>query len=542
MPFKEGGFEMKRFLMCLMVVFLIPIQAFAAENTVVNAIVSDMADYICSSVPNPQLGSVGGEWAVIGLARSGADIPEEYYEKYYQSVEQSVRECGGVLHEKKYTEYSRVILALTAVGKNPTEVAGYNLLAPLGDYENTIWQGVNGSIWALIALDSGHYEIPQNPNAKTQATRERYLNHILENQTPDGGWTLSGDAADPDVTAMALQALAKYQDREEVKTATEKALSLMSESQEEDGGFSSREAENSESCAQMIVALCELGIPLDDPRFVKNGSSVLDGLLSYYDNAKGFRHTKDGSTNQMATEQCLYALAAVKRFNEGKNSLYDMSDAISVSGGSSQSIGLAGKSPDVKKADLVSPGKTFEDISGHESKSAIEALAARNIINGKTENKFDPHATMTRAEFAAIIVRGLGLPTKNSAKFSDVTSNDWFYSFVNTACSYGIVNGVSETEFHPSGTITREEAAVMVARAAKLCGMDTDTATFEARDILAGFSDYVKASEWAVSALAFCCDNGILSDDVLEIKPKEAVTRAEIAQMLFQMLSLSKLI
>lgn len=101
------------------------------------------------------MGSIGGEWAVLGLARSGYAVPEEYYQNYYQTVEEYVKACGGVLHETKYTEYSRVIIVLTAIGKDPTNVAGYNLLTALGDYDKTIWQGTNGPIWALIALDRG---------------------------------------------------------------------------------------------------------------------------------------------------------------------------------------------------------------------------------------------------------------------------------------------------------------------------------------------------------------------------------------------------
>ena len=140
------------------------------------------------------------------------------------------------------------------------------------------------------------------------------------------------------------------------------------------------------------------------------------------------------------------------------------------------------------------------------------------------------------------MVKGLALPIKGNDIFTDVTEKDWFYNYVITAYSYGIIKGVSDTEFKPNGTITREEAAVMVARAAKLCGMNTEIEAFETRDILAGFLDYVKASDWAVSSFAFCYDNKILSDDAMEIKPKEAVTRAEIAQMLYNMLTFSKLI
>ena len=105
-----------------------------------------------------------------------------------------------------------------------------------------------------------------------------------------------------------------------------------------------------------------------------------------------------------------------------------------------------------------------------------------------------------------------------------------------TAYSYGIIKGVSESEFNPNGTITREEAAVMVTRAAKLCGMNTEMDALSIRDSLAQFFDYVKASDWSQSSLAFCYNEKILDDSVMDIKPKEAVTRAEIASMLYNML------
>ena len=517
------------------ILFSLSLSAFAYDTNKVNATLESVGNYLYETVKEPQVGSIGGEWAVMGLARSDMDIPNEYFENYYQTVIKYVKDSGGVLHNKKYTEYSRVVLALTAIGKNPQDVAGYNLLTALSDYEKTIWQGVNGAIWALIALDSGNYDMPNNPNAKVQATREMYINHIIENQTSDGGWALSGDVADPDVTGMALQALSKYQDNDKVKSATEKALNCLSKMQKENGGFSSYETENSESCVQVLVALCELGISIDDARFVKNGKSVLDNLFTFYDNGKGFKHIHEDSTNLMATEQCFYALVALKRASEGRNTLYDMSDAKHINV-SSDAVGLAGKNADVKKMSITSPGKTFADIVGHKDKVAIETLASRGIINGKTENSFEPESTMTRAEFATIIARGLGLPQKSNVIFKDVTTNDWFYNYVGTAYSYGIIKGVSENEFNPNGAITREEAAVMVTRAAKLCGMDTEMDTLAVRDSLAQFFDYVKASSWAQSSLAFCYNEKILDDSVMDIEPKESVTRAEIASMLYNML------
>lgn len=525
---------------------------FAVSDDELGKIIEDTANYIYENVENPQIGSIGGEWAILGLARSEIKIPEEYYQKYYNNIEKYVKECDGLLHSKKYTEYSRVILALTAIGKNPENVSGYNLLMPLGDYEKTIWQGINGPIWALIALDSGKYDIPKNKDAKVQATREMYVQRILECQLSDGGWSLYGGTssqtlkdqiADPDITGMAIQALANYKDDAKVKQAIDKALICISKKQDANGGFSSWGTSNAESSVQVLVALCELGISIEDTRFVKNGYTILDNLLNYYDGKGGFKHSlNDTKANQMATEQAFYGLVASKRMKTGKCSLYKMEDAIKIEYLNDNIVGLKNKNEDVKKMDKNNPNKTFIDIKNNKNQSAIEELASRNIINGKTENKFMPDDTMTRAEFATIIVRGLGLPIKNESVFEDVKESDWFYNYVNTAYSYGIINGVSEKTFNPHGTIKREEAAVIIVRAAKLCGMDTELKKFEARNILAEFLDYPTISDWAFLEMAFCFEEGILSKDVLNINPQEKITRGEIAQMLYKMLDLSKLL
>lgn len=551
----------KRSLSLLLVLVLalgLSVNSFAvvSDDTLASA-VTDTAQYMYKTVQSPQVGSIGGEWAVIGLARSGYAIPDSYYQNYYATVEKYVTACKGVLHEKKYTEYSRLIVALSSIGKDARNVAGYDLTKALGDYDKTIWQGLNGPIWALIALDSRNYPMPKNPEAKTQATRQMYIDRILACQLPDGGWSLFGgtsaasadSSSDPDITGMALQALAKYQDQPAVKTACEEALTCMSKKQSADGGFASWNTANSESCVQMIVALCELGISLDDARFVKNGNTLLDNLMTFYLSGKGFLHTKDSSgSNQMASEQGFYGLVAAQRARQGKNSLYRMGDAITISdsGNSSEDgKGLPGKDPAVKAMPVISPGKTFDDISGihaHKNQPAIEAMAARGIINGKTDTSFDPDANMTRAEFATIVVRALGLTPKASQAFTDVTAEKWYASYIGTAHQYGIVNGVGDNRFEPEGTITRQEAAAMVARAAKLCGMDTSMDKGTARDILAQFSDYVTTDEWARESLAFCYSSGILDDSDLKILPKTAIKRCEIAQMLYNLLAKSKLL
>ncbi len=529
-------------LLLFAVLFSLSVPAAASDS--VDAVLADTAATVYQSVPSPQFGAIGGEWAVIGLARSGYDIPDRYYTDYYAAIEAHVSACSGKLHEKKYTEYSRLILALTAIGKDARQVAGYDLTVPLGDYEKTIWQGVNGPIWALLALDCGDYPMPQNPQAETQATRQMYIDYILQCQCSDGGWSLSGGAlSDADLTGMALQALAKYQDQPAVAAATAQALSCMSRQQDETGGFSSWGTSNSESCVQMLVALCELGLPLDDARFVKNGHTLLDALMNYYQPGQGFVHTLGGTgSDQMATEQGLYALAAVQRAAAGRSSLYRMDDAIQLGSNAASGAGLPGKHPDVQSVPVTAAGATFTDLAGSPCRAAVEALASRSILTGRDAATFAPDASMTRAEFAAVVVRALGLTPQRRGLFEDVSAGSWYAGFVDTAAFYGIVNGKQADRFVPAGTITRQEAAVMVARAGALCGMQTDFDTAAIRDTLAQFTDYVQTAEWARQSLAFCYQAQILDDAALEIRPTQAITRGEVAQMLYQLLEKAELL
>jgi len=530
-------------LAAAMLAFALPLASAAGKDT--RQLLDAAAGYMLSAVRKPGIGSIGGEWAVIGLARSGKDAGEDYYRSYYAAVEEYVTERGGVLSKNAYTEYSRVILGVTAAGRDARNVAGYDLTLPLGDFNSTVKQGINGPIWALIALDSGNYDMPADNTAEIQATRQMYVDEILSRQLDCGGWNLSekggAGTAEADITAMALQALAQYRSQAGVSAACERAIACLSEMQNEQGGFSAFGDDNSESPAQVIIALCALGISPSDKRFEKNGVTVLDNLLSFRTSNGGFRHTASGSTNQMASEQGLCALAALWRYEEGKNSLYDMSDVEKVSG-SAAGDGLPGRNADVRRMPVSAPGTTFADIAGAECQKAVEELAARGIINGMGDGTFAPEQTMTRAQFAAIVTRGLGLEEQPGDIFKDVPADKWYAGYIGTAYDYGIIKGRSADEFDPEGTITRQEAATMVARAAKLCGMDTELNEAAVRNVLAMFDDYLTVDNWAKASLAFCYNSGIMDDSAMEIVPLEKIQRAEIAQMIYNMLAAGKLL
>ncbi len=277
-------------------------------------------DYM-SKLGTPSVGSVGGEWMTIGLARSGRTVPAGYYDNVVEYVKAKA-DANERLHRAKVTDNARVILALTAIGKDVTNVGGHNLLKGLDNMAYVQTQGINGPIFTLIALDSHNYP------TMGDVTREKLIQVILAAQLADGGWDLSADKADPDMTAMAIQALAPYyKTNEAVKAAVDKALAALSAMQRPDGGFASWGTINSESCAQVIVALTALGIdPTADSRFVKNGLTVLDALAGFYVTGGGFRHTTNGELDGMATEQGYYALAAYYRFANGQGGLYDMTN------------------------------------------------------------------------------------------------------------------------------------------------------------------------------------------------------------------------
>lgn len=292
--------------------------------------------YIQSAVSAPVVSYLFGEWAVLGLARAKVPLSEAYIAAYYEKVVAYVQKnmgADGVLVDPEsrnptVTDNERIILALTAIGKDPANVGGKNLLTALQDKDimkvtDTSKTDINGLVMGLLALNSRNYT--SDTSWLVQA--------VLEQQNKDGSWSASADTkpvGDVDMTAMALQALAPYYKdggNETVNTAVERALNWLS------GKYRSG-YDSSESCAQVVIALSALNLDANtDARFTKTVEgktlSVLGNLLQYRvaENG-GFKHQfADKAVNEMATEQALCAMAAYARFTERANALYDMTDA-----------------------------------------------------------------------------------------------------------------------------------------------------------------------------------------------------------------------
>lgn len=293
--------------------------------------------YIQSAVSAPVVSYLFGEWAVLGLARAKVPLSEAYIAAYYEKVVAYVKAnigSDGILRKPDdkntpvITDNERIALALTAIGKDPANVGGKNLLTALQDKDimkvtDTSNTDINGLVMGLLALNSRNYT--SDTSWLVQA--------VLAQQNEDGSWSASADTkpvGDVDMTAMALQALAPYHKdsgNETVNTAVEKALNWLS------GKYRSG-YDSSESCAQVVIALSALNLDANtDARFTKTVEgktlSVLGNLLQYRvaENG-GFKHQfADKAVNEMATEQALCAMAAYARFTEKANALYDMTDA-----------------------------------------------------------------------------------------------------------------------------------------------------------------------------------------------------------------------
>ena len=310
----------------------------------IDTVLSKVRSYILSKDTKPNYSSI---WNVIGLKRSGLYVPESYINLFYSNVIAYCESKDWQITRAKYSDYSKLILALTAIGVDARNVMGHNLLAYLSDYENVSRQGNNGTIWALIALKSNPaYEIPEDPSAVQQNSEELLVKKVVGMQCQDGGWTLMGTTGDSDMTGMAMQALASYYNKdgyEDVTAAIDKGLAWIEKNQLSSGGFGTMNTETSESVAQIITALCGVGIDCgEDARFIKNGKWPMTGLFQYYMPEGGFMHVAADAGNNgggaggiidgMATEQGLYATVAYRRFLDGETFLYDMSD-VAISAG-----------------------------------------------------------------------------------------------------------------------------------------------------------------------------------------------------------------
>lgn len=453
-----------------------------SQTAEIEQVIKDSGNWILKN-QNFSVYESNHDWDVIALARSGRQVPNEYY----KALEGYTKEKDGIF--RLVTDYERMVLAATAIGKDPTNVAGHNFIELIYNNERMTQQGTNGPVFALLALDANAYEVPAN----ALWTREKLLQWIVDQQNEDGGFAISTAAdgqSDIDLTAMTLQALSNYQDRTLAKAAADKAIAWLSKQQLPNGGFKAWGEESSESISQVIIALSSLGIGLDDKRFVKGQGDLLTALKSFTNSDGGFSHVRGSSSDRMATQQALLAFAAYERQLKGKAGLYDYKD---VTKSNSEAV----------------PSTGYGDVAAISdwALAAVTKATALGFMNGtgSITAQFEPQRELTRAEFAALIVRYTGGVSESAEpQFQDVSTDSWYYDYVATAKAKGLISGVATNTFAPDLPITRQEMATIIVR---MKGLPTQEQPLE------GPQDQETVSTWALPYVNEAYESGLMTGD-----------------------------
>ncbi|QZY55691.1 S-layer homology domain-containing protein [Crassaminicella profunda] len=190
----------------------------------------------------------------------------------------------------------------------------------------------------------------------------------------------------------------------------------------------------------------------------------------------------------------------------------------------------------VDKTEIQVTEVTFKDLGDYEwAKEAIEAMATNKIINGRSDEKFDPSANITRAEFATLVTKMMGYTTENmDIPFIDVEKDTWYYDFVGVAYKNGLINGRSENVFDPNGNITRQEMAVILAKVLDKSGYSQGG--LSELDI---FKDANDIASWSKNSVSLCVKEKIISGmDDGNFAPKQNANRAQAAAMLYKVYQL----
>ena len=242
-----------------------------------------------------------GEWAAIALSQYGTYDFTAYKQALLAYLSENTVSSASTRQ--------KIALALCAAGGREEPYIAAVMDDSIGE------QGIMSLIFGLHLFNNGFLS--------NSSTADEVVAELLEKQCEDGGWSLSGQYGDVDVTAMTLCALSVHTDRADVSEAVGRALTLLSQRQTEFGDYASYGVRNPESVAQVLTALSALGIDCTkDERFIKNGKTLFDGLAIYRLSDGSYCHKEGEAANNMATEQTFYALVAYLRMLDRRSPLF----------------------------------------------------------------------------------------------------------------------------------------------------------------------------------------------------------------------------
>ncbi|MBS6736361.1 MAG: DUF4430 domain-containing protein, partial [Clostridiales bacterium] len=336
----------------------------------------------------------GMEWNIIALERAGIDMGVDK-EAYLASVKEELAdEYGDLTADGKPTDLERTALAMYALGLDPRNIemedgSTVDLIQWILDSER-ISEGANEAAYALLAVDANAANIPEG----SRWNRDTLVEELLSFQADDGSFVLSKPVSGTgsiDMTAMSLQALSRYTDREDVQAAVDKGLDYLKRN------INMGDYGTVESNDQVILTLLMLGIDPsdDDSGFTSWGANIFTATDEYRIESGGFAHTKGGAVNEMATQQTLLAVAAWERFAAGENDIYDMTDVMGGEGPEEP------QNPDQAAADAVTEqinSLPAADTLTLEDKAAVEAAREAYEALTDAQKQYVTEETVTALE------------------------------------------------------------------------------------------------------------------------------------------------
>ncbi|WP_025693836.1 S-layer homology domain-containing protein, partial [Paenibacillus durus] len=174
---------------------------------------------------------------------------------------------------------------------------------------------------------------------------------------------------------------------------------------------------------------------------------------------------------------------------------------------------------------------SFTDMKTHWAKDEVEVLASRWIVNGMNTGRFEPGQSVTRAQFAKMLVEAAGLrgPKQGTSSFKDVPAGHWASDAVEQAAAAGWIKGYEGSLFKPNASITREEMMVMLTNAASL-------RKEEPSEALNAYADAAKVHSWAQPSVLAAIKSGLIQGSGDRLNPRATCTRAEAAAVIYRWL------
>lgn len=483
-------------------------------------------------------GPIDSEWQAIGLVKAGKKVPASYTKEFYEHLQDQVISRSGK-GRMKITDVQRLTMAAAAIGIDPMNAdgKGFNLIDKIVNSEKHMtgadsltFQGNNGIIFALIALDTRDYQVPSN----SKWTREKLVAELLKYQKDDGSWSLATSkegSTSYDITAMALIGIAPYTDQPEVRKAMDRAVKFLADAQGPTGGFNEAFVGgiSSEATSQVIIGLTANQIDPRIPMFTKNGINLIDHLLSFQTSDGGFQHTAgDSRSNAMATEQALQALVAFDLFTKGKGVLYNFKDVPVLPAPKPDPE----PTPDPDPKPEPNPVPQFTDITTHWAKDYINQAVEQGIASGYKDNTFKPNQSLTRAQAVSILVRALDLKTDKKAPFLD-TQKYAASTQAEIAAAYhnGLIKGI-DGKFMPTQQVTRAQMALMLYRAYEVKNGEA----YKFKQV-APFRDIHSYNMEAVKAMSMLYDLKMANGENGKFMPGNSTSRAHAMKMLIEFLN-----